>query len=115
MNYFDQKIFSYYFKIKFKLSPHFGHFPSYFMLKLRILDIFRLILCSKGDRCRVCKEGSFGESEKKLSGKDIQKKISFVERSHQRDDFEFYIPHLLKVKNQKKDFIRLGKLLWQKV
>jgi len=33
MNYFDQKIFSYYFKIKFKLSPHFGHFPSYFMLK----------------------------------------------------------------------------------
>ena len=38
----------------------------------------------------------------------------FVERSHQTDDFEFYIPHLLKVKSEK-DFIRLEKLLWQKV
>jgi len=42
------------------------------------------------------------ENLKKSSEKDIQKKISFVERSHQRDDFEFYIPHLLKVKSEKR-------------
>ena len=53
--------------------------------------------------------------KKNYQKRTSRRKISFVERSHQRDDFEFYIPHLLKVKNQKKDFIKLGKLLWQKV
>jgi hypothetical protein len=36
----------------------------------------------------------------------LEEKISFVESSHQADDFEFYIPHLLKVKSEL-DFIRL--------
>ena len=37
----------------------------------------------------------------------------FVERSHQTDDFEFYIPHFLRAKSEL-DFIKLG-ARWQKV
>jgi hypothetical protein len=37
----------------------------------------------------------------------------FVERSHQTDDYEFYIPYLLKA-NSELDFIKLGPW-WQKV
>ena len=37
----------------------------------------------------------------------------FVERSHQTDDYEFYIPHLLKIKSQL-DFLKLA-AWWQKI
>ena len=37
----------------------------------------------------------------------------FVERSHQTDDQEFYIPYLLMIKNEK-DFIKRG-VWWQKI
>jgi hypothetical protein len=37
----------------------------------------------------------------------------FVERSHQTDDYEFYIPYLLKMKSEL-DFIKLS-AWWQKV
>ena len=37
----------------------------------------------------------------------------FVERSHQTDDYELYIPYLMKIKKEQ-DFIRLG-AWWQKV
>jgi transposase len=51
--------------------------------------------------------------ERRIIRKGHPEDNSFVERSHQTDDFEFYIPHLLKVKSEL-DFIRLG-AWWQKV
>jgi len=51
--------------------------------------------------------------ERKIIRKGHPEDNPFVERSHQTDDFEFYIPHLLKVKSEL-DFIRLG-AWWQKV
>ncbi|MCL0091791.1 integrase core domain-containing protein [Dehalococcoidales bacterium] len=51
--------------------------------------------------------------ERKLIRKGHPEDNSFVERSHQTDDYEFYIPHLLKIKSESQ-FIRLGQW-WQKV
>jgi hypothetical protein len=51
--------------------------------------------------------------ERKVIRKGHPEDNPFVERSHQTDDFEFYIPHLLKVKSEL-DFIKLG-AWWQKV
>jgi len=51
--------------------------------------------------------------ERKIIRKGHPEDNPFVERSHQTDDFEFYIPNLLKVESEL-DFIRLG-AWWQKV
>ncbi len=51
--------------------------------------------------------------ERKLIRKGHPEDNPFIERSHQTDDYEFYIPYLLKVKSES-DFIKLG-AWWQKV
>lgn len=63
---------------------------------------------------RTCKE--FWEPlgvKRKIIRKGHPEDNPFVERSHQTDDYEFYIPHLLRVKSEV-DFIRLG-AWWIKV
>ncbi len=45
--------------------------------------------------------------ERKIIRKGHPEDNPFVERSHQTDDYEFYIPHLIKIKSEE-DFIRLG-------
>lgn len=51
--------------------------------------------------------------ERKIIRKGHPEDNPFVERSHQTDDYELYIPHLLKVKSEL-DFIKIG-AWWQKV
>lgn len=51
--------------------------------------------------------------ERKIIRKGHPEDNPFVERSHQTDDYELYIPYLLKVKSER-DFIKLG-AWWQKV
>lgn len=51
--------------------------------------------------------------ERKIIRKGHPEDNPFVERSHQTDDYEFYIPYLLKVKSEL-NFIKLG-AWWQKV
>lgn len=51
--------------------------------------------------------------ERKIIRKGHPEDNPYVERSHQTDDYEFYIPHLLKAKSEL-DFIKLG-AWWQKV
>ena len=51
--------------------------------------------------------------ERKIIRRGHPEDNPFVERSHQTDDYEFYIPHLLKIKSEIQ-FIRLTQW-WQKV
>lgn len=51
--------------------------------------------------------------ERKIIRKGHPEDDPFVERSHETDDFEFYIPHLLKIKSEMQ-FIKAG-AWWQKV
>ena len=51
--------------------------------------------------------------ERKLIRKRYPEDNLFVERFHQANDYEFYIPHLLRVKSES-DFIKLA-AWWQKV
>ena len=51
--------------------------------------------------------------ERKIIRKGHPEDNPFVERFHQADDYEFYIPYLLKVKSEL-DFIKIG-AWWQKV
>jgi hypothetical protein len=51
--------------------------------------------------------------ERKIIRKGHPEDNPYVERSHQTDDYELYIPYLLRIKSEK-DFLRLG-AWWQKV
>jgi transposase len=51
--------------------------------------------------------------ERKIIRRGHPEDNPFVERSHQTDDYEFYIPYLLNIKSEL-DFIKLG-AWWQKV
>jgi hypothetical protein len=51
--------------------------------------------------------------DRKIIRKGHPEDNPFVERSHQTDDYEFYIPYLLKIKNEE-NFLRLG-AWWIKV
>ncbi|MEO0098295.1 MAG: hypothetical protein ABIK99_01755 [candidate division WOR-3 bacterium] len=48
--------------------------------------------------------------ERRIIRKGHPEDNPFVERSHQTDDYEFYIPHLIKIKSEE-DFIRLRRIV----